>query len=400
MNRMKSCAPSAATCATRSSASLRKPRWRAATISSPCARAMPIASATSAPMKPSRPLVRSQPAIVLRLPTSAAGSARGPGFAADAVMEIRPRTASSNPRMHPSLILQPLVYAVRPAWRCIPRRSCRRKRRSDWVPPSGAETPRDRRRRTGTPGRSTSRFRACAFSRRSPPSAALKNLRVCAPSGLAHRDLVAGADFLQIARITVEPPEHVAATRELGPLVGRDRRAAPRQGDRVAFGPEANRARLDDLSRVGLELRAHRGAEVHLFAPGLRARLERRRGEQRFRRGGFFQNYFKTYSGGVDAQLHPPSVALHGDLVPPVSTMPSMVLSFTWPLNSPRRPESLKVRRSPRSLTSSIGTSLPSSRRLPLTRVSCCLRESVAGCLLSAAGICAFQLPATLAGTT
>ena len=77
-----------------------------------------------------------------------------------------------------------------------------------------------------------------------------------------------------------------------------------------------------------------------------------------------------------------------------------MLEPFTCPVNSPLRPASLKLRRSPRSLTSSRGTSSPSSTTLPDTRVICCLSRSVAGCLLTAGGICAFQRPATFAGTT
>src|SRR5213083_1673869 len=44
-----------------------------------------------------------------------------------------------------------------------------------------------------------------------------------------------------------------------------------------------------------------------------------------------------------------------------------MLEPFTCPVNSPLRPASLKLRRSPRSLTSSRGSSSPSSTTLPDT---------------------------------
>src|SRR6185436_14804383 len=143
----------------------------------------------------------------------------------------------------------------------------------------------------------------------------------------------------------------------------------------------------------------HRRGEVHLFAPGLGARFERQDGEECSGSRGIPQLDREQNLSCRDAQIHPPSVALHGDLVPPLSTVPSICRPFTWPLNSALRPASLKVSRSPRSLASSIRNSLPSRRTLPVMRVSCCLNESVAGCLLIAGGICAFQEPATLAGT-
>jgi len=55
-----------------------------------------------------------------------------------------------------------------------------------------------------------------------------------------------------LLRIANDFPEHVAGAGELRPRVGRDRRAAVGQGERVALRPEAHRAGLDHLSRVGL----------------------------------------------------------------------------------------------------------------------------------------------------
>src|SRR3989454_2052834 len=121
-----------------------------------------------------------------------------------------------------------------------------------------------------------------------------------------------------------------------------------------------------------------------------------------FERGGLLVVADRAHLRRIDAfALHQPlSVALQGVLAPPASSVPSMLEPFTCPVNSPLRPASLKLRRSPRSFTSSSGTSLPLSTALPETRVSCCLSCSVAGCLLTAGGICTFQRPATLAGTT
>src|SRR6185295_9085309 len=152
--------------------------------------------------------------------------------------------------------------------------------------------------------------------------------------------------------------------------------------------------------RVGFQLRAHRRLEVDLFAPGLGARLERRSVEHGTRGRGIPQFHKNAYCRSRKAELHPFSAALQAERLPPDSNMPSMALPRTWPLNSPLRPARRNVTLSPRSTTSSSGTSRPSIFALPETRVSCWRSDRVAGARLTAGGICAVQLPATLAGTT
>src|SRR5687768_3741678 len=163
-------------------------------------------------------------------------------------------------------------------------------------------------------------------------------------SGLFHPHDVSRSDFCKNLCVADDLPQHVAG-------VGR---APVGQGEGVALGPEAHRAGLDHRARVGLEL-------------------------ARF-----------------NADLHPPSAALQGVLP---SSRPSMLEPLIRPLNSPLRPASLKLRRSPRRRTSSSGMSRPSRRALPETRVSCCLSESVAGARLTAGGMAACHFPCTFAGT-
>src|SRR6185295_10642622 len=92
--------------------------------------------------------------------------------------------------------------------------------------------------------------------------------------GLLHANLVARFYFPERRKIG-KKAKHVAGVGELRPGVGGDRRAAEGQGEGVALGPEADRAGVDDLLRIRLELRAHRRLEVDLLAPGLGVAFER-----------------------------------------------------------------------------------------------------------------------------
>src|SRR5204863_7834403 len=115
--------------------------------------------------------------------------------------------------------------------------------------------------------------------------------------------------FLQGSKIS-KNPEDVAWIGELRAVVGRDRRAAVGQRDRVALRPEANGARVHDLLRAGLELRADRRGEVDLFAPGLRGGGERDFFENGFCRCRIFQIDEEGIAADIDLDPHPPSVAL------------------------------------------------------------------------------------------
>ncbi len=86
-----------------------------------------------------------------------------------------------------------------------------------------------------------------------------------------------------LPRIALELPEHVDLRDEAALVAARHRRRAVGQGERRALHPEAHRARVDDLARIGLELHAHRQREVDLLAPGVGARLRRQRGHERLR---------------------------------------------------------------------------------------------------------------------
>src|SRR6185503_6398886 len=201
------------------------------------------------------------------------------------------------------------------------------------------------------------------------------------------------------SRIADDPAEHVARRDELRfAVLAGDRRAPVGQGDRRALDPIADGSRVDRLARTRLERRADRRFEIDLLAPGLRDRLERQRLQQRGSGRRRIERDLQRSGPRANAdRAHFDAVQF--DRAPAPSKVPEIALSFTLPEKVPFIPARRKLSWSPFSFTSSSATSLPSRRAEPVTRVTCCLRSSRTGPLLTLAGTFALHPPATFAGT-
>src|SRR5262249_15032000 len=106
---------------------------------------------------------------------------------------------------------------------------------------------------------------------RAPDLARIDALALHAHSALfqTKRHGIAAPHRGKVARLAVYAPQYVARADELRFLPLRDGRAAPGQGERAAFHPEAHGAGGHHLLRAALQRRFDRNFEVHLFAPGL-----------------------------------------------------------------------------------------------------------------------------------
>src|SRR5438067_145666 len=118
-------------------------------------------------------------------------------------------------------------------------------------------------------------------------------------------DAIARAHRGEPARIAIDRAEHVATGHQARLLAFGYGGPAPGEGERAAFGPEADRSRRHDLFGAGLERCLHGHLEINRLAPGLGFGLQRQRGDEGARRGRVLQGRARraVWPGNADARI-------------------------------------------------------------------------------------------------
>lgn len=80
-------------------------------------------------------------------------------------------------------------------------------------------------------------------------------------------------DLAELARVTVDFPQHVAAGNQAALIAPRHRGRAERQRESIPLHPEAHGTRFNHLLRIGFERCRQRQFEIDFRAPGMGARL-------------------------------------------------------------------------------------------------------------------------------